>query len=623
MLTASCGVNSAKREVSLKDATNLNLQSSASSARAPKPIPTPPWQLWSPDSLGDPQIEDAERALLRGDLERALYSYREASRRAVVPQVQQEAKLRELGTLLKLGQSDVALKTLSTYLKVQNRSAADADPRFSMIAAYAYLHAADWDQALAWFGMIYNKTNGQGVYARRAIAEAQRLVAKLPNATFTAYSQRWEEDPFAGRIFSREKLRRARGASADLSRPTNWFSPALYQPNMPIDSVPALAKVEDSALPLAATARVTPLANEPIILGVLLPLSGRYAEHAEKVKRGIEFAVSEMEEQNVRVVFADTQGDPEIAAAEYQRLVSQDQVTIVLGPLLVKTTENVSKQSQIYGVPIVSFTKREGVPTLGESVFRLGATVESQVEELLAYATTELQVRSVAILYPESDSGREFLTLFAREAARRNVKVLDQVSYLQGNEISATDAVKRVELTGAEAVFIPDTLENAFPVLTALDTSELNSAVLLGPAQWNDPIAVRGYGQLLDGAVYVAPFFPKSVKPNVQTFVGTYLEKFKLEPELLSAQAYDAAWFAVKALRSSTKKGEPLIQTLRHAGTLYGVTGRLDIDVSGEITRRMSVLRLHQGDVIEVMSSGVVSGFVPDGGAENRQQIQS
>ena len=122
-------------------------------------------------------------------------------------------------------------------------------------------------------------------------------------------------------------------------------------------------------------------------------------------------------------------------------------------------------------------------------------------------------------------------------------------------------------------------------------------------------MAIRGYGQLLDGAVFVTPFFAESTKPAVRQFVSEYNFKYGKDPDLLSAQAYDAAMLMFNSYTPGVT-AEALNKKLRQVDGYIGVTGKLVVAPSGEIKRRMSVLRFENGDLIEVMSGGVLTGVV-------------
>lgn len=582
------------------------------SSRPQRRIPVPPWQLWRSGFLDSPEILAAEKHLSQGQLEAAVEAYRRAATAVHDPRIQDEAQLRLCGTLLKLGRSKEALEEISKYTRARGLKPEEVEPRFSLVAAYAYIHQQDVDQALAWLLVVQRKARGQGVFTYRAREEAVRLVRGLPVSSFDSYAQRWAVDSFIGPLFSAERLRRAQGGAPESGRDSKWFTAAYYSPEG-LSTGDLTADIMQPEIEESQEAgRTWPAEGGPMVVGVLLPLSGRFAEHAQQVKEGIELAVEQYAASgNVRLMFVDTAGNPLVAGSEYERLVREEGVSLVLGPLLVRTTEEVAEKSRQLGVPFVSFTKRGGVPSLGRAVFRLGATQESQVSELLAYTAGEQNIKTFAILYPESPAGREFSAIFRRTVSRYGARVLGQAGYYPGDEGSVITAVAAVGANPPEAIFIPDSLESAFPILEQIATSDLADSILLGPAQWNDPIAVRGYGQLIEGAVYVAPFHPQSERDTVVQFLQRYSARFGHDPELLAAQAYDAASFALQVLDRSDWRRQGVIEQLTSADSFNGVTGRLSVSDDGEINRRMSVLRLHKGEVIEVMSGGVTTGFIP------------
>lgn len=77
-----------------------------------------------------------------------------------------------------------------------------------------------------------------------------------------------------------------------------------------------------------------------VVIGVITPLSGPTSELGKESRDGVNLAVNEINASggikamggaDVKVVFGDSEGDPQVAAAAVRRLVSQDGATIVLG----------------------------------------------------------------------------------------------------------------------------------------------------------------------------------------------------------------------------------------------------------------------------------------------------
>jgi ABC-type branched-subunit amino acid transport system substrate-binding protein len=585
--------------------------SSRSHSRQPEAAVIPPWQLWDTHDLTNPDLAAADALENTGQFAQSLRAYRELEQKEPPGRVKEEAFVRSVGTLLKLGKSHEALDQITAHLKAQGLATQDISPILALLAAYSYLHQNDFNQTLAWLGVAYRKTSGRGVVARRVTIETENVLRHISKDNFAAEYELWRADPFFAAYFDREKMRRAEGGLPDRSPAMlSWYRPQTY------GSEVRVGDLRETDLNPAQDFTVGNLMGGTTV-GVLLPLNGRYAAPAQRVREGIELALKDSGlADKVRLVFADTGGDPARAESEYERLATQEGAALVLGPLLVKCSEQVAQKSDSLGVPFITFTKRPGITLMSHVGFRLGATADNQATEVVSYAAQQLKLKSFALIYPDDGSGAEFAAAFRAAVSRAGGRLTGEGMYTSGNPGSVQAAVQKVNGSGAEAVFLPDTLEGASPVITALRTSALKDAVLLGPATWNDPVAVRGYGDLIEGAVYVTPFYGASSKPAVTNFVEHYRATYSREPDLLAAQGYDAADVALRSMQDlQGQQGDikpALIKNLKSADSFDGVTGKLAVNSNGEITRRMSVLRLHRGTAIEVMSGGNVTGFVPD-----------
>ena len=212
---------------------------------------------------------------------------------------------------------------------------------------------------------------------------------------------------------TQERLRRAQGARITPANLDRYFTAQYYRS-------PDLFGSEYGTYTDAPADEITSPSGLFLKIGVLLPLTGQYSAHGIRVKQGIELAARNPNTAiRPEIVFRDTEGDPVKAVDAYKELVSEERVDIVVGPLLYKTSEEVGKESLGTGIPIISFTKRSGLPQIGETVFRLGLTASGQAHELAGYASRELQARSFAIAFPSSMTGREFSQTFGTEVTKQ------------------------------------------------------------------------------------------------------------------------------------------------------------------------------------------------------------
>lgn len=592
-----------------------------------------PWDVQFGTGPAPAELAAGDDLAARGDLAGAAEKYRQAQAALLAEGDDRGAEMataRRASALLKQGLSKETLNEVSNFLAKRGLAIDAAATEVALVVAFAYMHEAQLDQTLAWLGVAIRNAPGETA-AHYVRGEAKKLVRSLSDRNFEIYADKWGQDASLGIVFGQDRLRRSQGGGAEVSFPQGLFSAETYA---------VAAAGEQTALeqPPAGDGSFQPGADpNEITIGVLLPFSGKYAEHAERVREGIELAVSELNQASqlesgahVRLIFGDTKGDGDTAAAEYRRLVSSEHASAVIGPLLVKDTERVAAEAASLGVPFVTFTKQPQVPGLGKNAFRLGATLENQAAELASYAVKQLGLKRLAIVLPATPAGRDFSTA-CRSAMLKlggpsGAAIAGEVEYENGNESSIAAAIDALSKLSVDGVFVPDSLENSIPLLDSARVAGLKP-VFLGTALWDDAVTIRGYGKLIDGAVYVTPFFSQSSQPATTAFVAGYRAKFNREPDLLAAQSYDATHYILRGLEQSGRPAAPsfpqlLTKKLLSADSFEGATGKITVQKNGDLSRRMSVLRLYNGEAIEVMSGGETKGIIPDGensSAQNRQ----
>ncbi|MBR9987614.1 MAG: penicillin-binding protein activator [Desulfosarcina sp.] len=151
----------------------------------------------------------------------------------------------------------------------------------------------------------------------------------------------------------------------------------------------------------------------PFTVGCVLPLSGAYAVFGQRALNGIEMALSQSGQTGGGIPFTiiveDSRSDPAAAAKAVEQL-DQQKVGAILGPM--SAAEAASESAQARGIPILVFTQREGISDIGSYVFRNFLTPQMQVRSLVSFAVEEMGARRFAILYPDENYGRRYMSLF-------------------------------------------------------------------------------------------------------------------------------------------------------------------------------------------------------------------
>lgn len=341
-----------------------------------------------------------------------------------------------------------------------------------------------------------------------------------------------------------------------------------------------------------------------VSVGVLLPLSGKYAVYGESVLHGLECAAGIYEpchaDFDVNLVVRDTEGSPKVAARQMAELAADKRVIGIIGPLPQVEVDAVVPIAEQNQIPILTLSQREDVPGLGEMVFRNFLTVGDQVATVVQYACGTKKWKRLAILYPKGSTGEEFLQHFKKEVDTCGGKVVAEQSY-GGSSENYVEALNSLKGAGAfEALFIPDLYRRVVAMMPSIEFANIPNTVLLGGAGWDHPDLLKA-GSRLEGSVFVDGFFPDANDAAIQQFSSTIRETYGVAPTLLEAYAYDSMKlvgmiFSQQQITSRLQLHDSLSKVRHYSG----VTGEISFDEVGDARRKLMLLQVSGGEIKEI-----------------------
>ncbi|MDE0884220.1 MAG: ABC transporter substrate-binding protein [Myxococcota bacterium] len=239
----------------------------------------------------------------------------------------------------------------------------------------------------------------------------------------------------------------------------------------------------DLFLPTFAEAAARPwpsLEGLALRVGVILPLSGRYAPFGEEALRGLLLAGGVFEEtlpepfegppaavlgpvaegepaaaplfvpppalaRNIRalsdasagieLVIRDSGGSPERAAAAVREMALQEDLLAIVGPIFSAESEAAAREAESYEIPLLTLSNRVEISTERDYVFRLRMTPDDEIDRLVDYAMAEAGMQTFAILYPMNRYGRGMRNRYWEAVVERGGKIVAAAGY----EPDATD----------------------------------------------------------------------------------------------------------------------------------------------------------------------------------------
>ncbi len=339
------------------------------------------------------------------------------------------------------------------------------------------------------------------------------------------------------------------------------------------------------------------------VLGIVLPLSGKYAVYGESALHGLECAAGIYSpcsgDLGVNLRIRDSQGDPRLAARYVEELSRSPDVKAILGPMATVEVDQAAAAAEAAAIPMIALSQKPDLPKAGDYVFRNFLTISDQVSSVIGYACREKRWKKLAIFYPAGSAGEEYRKSFEEEVDRCGGKVVASASYGSGKGFGS--AVASLEGTKVQGLFVPDVYRTIPNLVAALKEHQIEGVHLLGGAGWNHPDLVATSGADLEGSYFVDAFFTKSGNFSTKDFVSSFNAAYGVDPTLLEAYAYDTLRLVGDVLRGGSGMTREDIQaSLALKKNFSGVTGTISFDRDGDARRRLTVLTVDQGEIREV-----------------------
>jgi branched-chain amino acid transport system substrate-binding protein len=356
-------------------------------------------------------------------------------------------------------------------------------------------------------------------------------------------------------------------------------------------------------------------------VGVPLPFTGVVAESAEEMRQTFEMYV---EQQGgtlgglpVEVIFEDTETDAELVVTKTRKLLDEDQVHIISGPMLAFEGLAMLDSVNEAGLPWVGQTgvasddyTRLATPTLTAAAKH---TASQETMPLGTYAYEDLGYRNIATLGQDYAWGWQTVGGFqyAFEAAGGDVVqklwapigTTDFAPFV--SEIDQSVDAVYVTLIGADIprfvqAYADSGLKENIPILSSEDLVAQD--------------AIRFYqGDAAVGITGITPFTANLDRPEMQAFVQAYEERTGNTPTFWGESAYVAAMVIDRTLQYIAEEQgialEDLPEWAKNNGESFAAASQ-EIDLSDAPSSAITVDQYNR----QVRDFYIVE-LVEDGGA--------
>jgi branched-chain amino acid transport system substrate-binding protein len=282
--------------------------------------------------------------------------------------------------------------------------------------------------------------------------------------------------------------------------------------------------------------------SDTVTVGFISPVTGFVAALGTDMRRGWdlywELNGNTVGDVTVRTVYEDDAGDPEIALTKARRLVEQEGVDIVAGPVLANTAYAVGSYVASQGIPSLHITGADDLTQrqLDPHILRVGYTSSQSNFAAGQWAYDEGYRRAVT-LCPDYAFGWEscggFVTAFTAAGG-----TVEQLWHPLGTQDFST-YVSQVKELAPDVVFVgsaggPD----AILLYDAWQDFGLTETPLIGNCCFADQVFLREVGSRASGVRSFMYWAEGRDSPEVRKFVTEYEKRHNEIPSMYAAGSY-------------------------------------------------------------------------------------
>jgi branched-chain amino acid transport system substrate-binding protein len=359
---------------------------------------------------------------------------------------------------------------------------------------------------------------------------------------------------------------------------------------------------------------------DPLVVGVLLPMSGDNATFGEESWNGMQLAEKEIREKDpgfgFKLVLSDEQSKREMVAPQTKQLIENNGAQIVVGSVASSNTMQAAAICKEAGIPILTPASTNDMLTedtekYGEDVFRVCFKDSFQGAVLAQFASGTLKAKKAVSLV---DKGQAYSVGLAERFEKKFKELGGTVEseYYTSADKDYTTLIQKVGGMKPDVILISGYYPQAGPMIK-LGKEPWKGVPVIGGDGLDSPDLFPLTGETDLKVYFTTHFVAAEGTPIVQTFVKKYNDEFAgADPGAMAALGYDAMYAVYHAAKKAIATVGMRPPTAKQMATALrglsfsGVTGKIVIGPDRTPHKALVVAQLAAtfGFVQRILSEG-------------------
>ncbi|MBP2623360.1 ABC transporter substrate-binding protein [Streptococcus oricebi] len=344
--------------------------------------------------------------------------------------------------------------------------------------------------------------------------------------------------------------------------------------------------------------------GDKIKIGFNFEESGQTAAYGGAEQKAAKLAIEEInaaggvDGKMFEVKDYDNKSETAEAANITTKLVTQDKVNVLVGPATSGATAASAPKADKAGVPLIAPSATQDDITKGHDFLYVAAFQDRFQGKILGkFANDDLKLKKV-ILY--TDNGSDYAK-GAAAAFRKSFKgeiVADETFTSGDTDFQA--ALTKFKGKEFDALVVPSYYTEAGKIVNQARGMGIEQPIL-GPDGLNgDEFVQQATAERANNIYFVSGFATKGdVSEKTKKFLEAYKAKYKEEPSMFAALAYDSVYMAAEAAKGA-KTSLDISKNLSKLKDFEGVTGKMTINKDHTTEKSAYMVTMNNGQVDKV-----------------------
>ena len=329
---------------------------------------------------------------------------------------------------------------------------------------------------------------------------------------------------------------------------------------------------------------------ETIKLGFLGAKTGSVANYGLPGEKGMKMAIDELNAKGgvlgkqLQGIYEDNKGESSEIANIATKYITQDKVVAMVGDPCTGLTKVAADIAQKNKVVIFSAgATGAGVVEIGDYVFRNTLLDKFAAPAVVDWMINKQGWKNVAIITSLNNGYSTALTPVFQEAIKaKGGKIVLEDSVNDG-ETDFTAQVTKLKNAKADVLVFTGYYTEAALIMNEVERKGLDIKLVGGDGLYGQDLAKLGKQAVEEKVILYCGFSSDQPSPETDKFIKAYKALYKEDPDMFSAQYYDAVMILAKAMEEA-KSADPKVfkDQLAKLKDYPGVSGQTTIRADRE-----------------------------------------